>query len=135
MKTRHHELPVYPDLAERESMLRKTWERLDPPFRTPNQVLGRRSTIGCVALEITQRCNLDCTLCYLSESSASVKDVPMDVLFRRIDRVRELYGPGVGVQVTGGIRRFESGTSWWRSFEDSRTAGCALPSSPTASGR
>ena len=102
MKTRHHELPVYPDLAERESMLRKTWERLDPPFRTPNQVLGRRSTIGCVALEITQRCNLDCTLCYLSESSASVKDVPMDVLFRRIDRVRELYGPGVGVQVTGG---------------------------------
>ena len=102
MKIRHHELPVYPDLAEREQMLRKTWERLDPPFRTPNQVLGRRSTIGCVALEITQRCNLDCTLCYLSESSGSVKDVPMDVLFRRIDRVRELYGPGVGVQVTGG---------------------------------
>ena len=102
MKTGHHELPVYPDLAEREQMLRKTWERLDPQFRTPNQVLGRRSTIGCVALEITQRCNLDCTLCYLSESSASVNDVPMDVLFRRIDRVRELYGPGVGVQVTGG---------------------------------
>lgn len=102
MKTGHHELPVYPDLAERESMLRKTWERLDPQFRTPNQVLGRRSTIGCVALEITQRCNLDCTLCYLSENSASVKDVPMDIIFRRIDRVRELYGPGVGVQVTGG---------------------------------
>jgi uncharacterized radical SAM superfamily Fe-S cluster-containing enzyme len=102
MKTRHHELPVYPDLAERERMLRKTWERLDPRFRTPNQVLGRRSTIGCVALEITQRCNLDCTLCYLSDSSESVKDAPIGVVFRRIDRIRELYGPGVGVQVTGG---------------------------------
>ncbi len=102
MKTRHHELPVYPDPAERERMLQKTWERLDPQFRTANQVLGRRSTIGCVALEITQRCNLDCTLCYLSESSESVKDVPMDVIFRRIDQVREHYGPGVGVQVTGG---------------------------------
>lgn len=98
----HHKLPVYPDLDEREGMLRETWDRLDPQFRTPNQVLGRRSTIGCVALEITQRCNLDCTLCYLSESSESVKDVPLEVVFRRIDRIRELYGPGVSVQVTGG---------------------------------
>src|SRR6266496_2901764 len=95
-------LPVYENLEQRESMLRRTWERLDPKFRTPNQVLGRRSTIGCVALEITQRCNLDCTLCYLSESSESVKDLPLEVLEHRIDRIRETYGPGVGVQVTGG---------------------------------
>ena len=96
-------LPVYSDdLAEREEILRRTWERLDPPFRTPNQVLGRRSTIGCVALEITQRCNLDCTLCYLSESAESVKDLPLEAVYERIDRIRETYGPGVGVQVTGG---------------------------------
>ncbi len=98
-----HRLPVYAaDLAERGELLRRTWERLDPQFRTPNQVLGRRSTIGCVALEITQRCNLDCTLCYLSESSESVKDLPLEAVFERVDRIRETYGPGVGVQVTGG---------------------------------
>ena len=96
-------LPVYAEnLEEREELLRRTWERLDPQFRTPNQVLGRRSTIGCVALEITQRCNLDCTLCYLSESSESVKDLPLEAVFERIDRIRETYGPGIGVQVTGG---------------------------------
>ena len=96
-------LPAYSeDLAGREELLRRTWERLDPQFRTPNQVLGRRSTIGCVALEITQRCNLDCTLCYLSESSESVRDLPLDAVFERIDRIRETYGPGIGVQVTGG---------------------------------
>jgi tetraether lipid synthase len=95
-------LPVYPDLGERERLLRATWERLDPKFRTPNQVLGRRSTIGCVALEITQRCNLDCTLCYLSESAESLRDLPLEVLFPRIDQIRATYGPGVGVQVTGG---------------------------------
>lgn len=95
-------LPLYPDLQDREERLRQAWERLDPQFRTPNQVLGRRFTIGCVALEITQRCNLDCTLCYLSESSESVRDLPLEALFLRIDRIRELYGPGVGVQVTGG---------------------------------
>jgi uncharacterized radical SAM superfamily Fe-S cluster-containing enzyme len=102
MPIRAGSLPVYPDLELRERALRATWERLDPPFRTPNQLLGRRYTIGCVALEITQRCNLDCTLCYLSESSEKVKDVPLPIVFDRIDRIRATYGPGVGVQVTGG---------------------------------
>ncbi len=95
-------LPTHPDLAARERILNDTWERLDPAFRTPNQILGRRSTVGCVALEITQRCNLDCTLCYLSENSEAVKDVPLDVVYRRIDAIRMRYGPGVSVQVTGG---------------------------------
>ncbi|MBK9965199.1 MAG: radical SAM protein [Holophagales bacterium] len=95
-------MPTFADLGTRERALSAGWERLDPEFRTPNQVLGRRSAIGCVALEITQRCNLDCTLCYLSESSEEVKDLPLEVVFRRINRIRELYGPGVSVQVTGG---------------------------------
>ena len=97
-------LPVFPDAALRERALAEAWERLDPKFRLPNQVLGRRSTVGCVALEITQRCNLDCTLCYLSESSESVKDVPLEVLFerastgsgRRYGRGRERAGHGRG---------------------------------------
>ena len=95
-------LPVFPDAALRERALAEAWERLDPRFRLPNQVLGRRSTVGCVALEITQRCTLDCTLCYLSEFSESVKDTPLEILFERIDRIRAQYGAGVSVQVTGG---------------------------------
>ncbi|MCA1610939.1 MAG: radical SAM protein [Acidobacteria bacterium] len=102
MSTTRRVLPVHEKLAHREMLLRKSWESLDPQFRTPNQVLGRRSTIGCVALEITQRCNLDCTLCYLSESSQAVKDLPIDVIFERIKRIRERYGTGVSIQVTGG---------------------------------
>lgn len=66
------------------------------------QYLGRRWAIGCVALEITQRCNLDCTLCYLSESSQALKDLPLAELFRRVDLIRAHYGPGTDVQVTGG---------------------------------
>ncbi len=67
-----------------------------------NQVLGRTQTIGCVAVEITQRCNLDCTLCYLSESAESVADIPIEEIFRRLDAVVEHYGTGVHVQITGG---------------------------------
>jgi molybdenum cofactor biosynthesis enzyme MoaA len=68
----------------------------------PNQLLGRRWPIGCVALEITQRCNLDCAACYLSEHSEAVKDTPLEELFRRIDLIYEHYGPHTNVQVTGG---------------------------------
>jgi 7,8-dihydro-6-hydroxymethylpterin dimethyltransferase len=67
-----------------------------------SQFMGRRWPIGCVALEITQRCNLDCTACYLSEHAEAVKDVPLAELFRRIDMIFEHYGAGTGVQVTGG---------------------------------
>ncbi len=66
------------------------------------QYMGRRWAIGCVALEITQRCNLDCTLCYLSESSEALKDLPLPEIFRRIDLIHAHYGPDTDVQVTGG---------------------------------
>src|SRR5919198_4012413 len=69
---------------------------------TASQLMGRRWPIGCVALEITQRCNLDCTACYLSEHSEAVKDVPLEELFRRIDLIFDHYGPHTNVQVTGG---------------------------------
>jgi hypothetical protein len=64
--------------------------------------MGRRWPVGCVALEITQRCNLDCTLCYLSEYSEAVKDIHIDEIFRRIDRIYQLYGPNTDIQITGG---------------------------------
>src|SRR6266487_990714 len=69
---------------------------------TTDQLMGGRWPIGCVALEITQRCNLDCTACYLSEHSEVVKDVPLEELFRRIDLIFDHYGPNTNVQVTGG---------------------------------
>ncbi len=67
-----------------------------------NQQSGSRWAIGCVALEITQRCNLDCTLCYLSEISESIEDLPLDEIYRRIDQIHLHYGDNTDVQITGG---------------------------------
>ena len=66
------------------------------------QLIGRAAPIGCVALEITQRCNLDCTLCYLSESSEAIRDLALEELYRRVDDIARRYGAGTNVQVTGG---------------------------------
>lgn len=68
----------------------------------PNQILGRVQTIGCIAVEITQKCNLDCTLCYLSENSQAVADIPLEEVYRRLDDVLSHYGAGTHVQITGG---------------------------------
>lgn len=80
----------------------KTWQHISPHLRTPNQSLGQVRSMGCVSLEITQRCNLDCTLCYLSEMSEKTLDVPMEELKRRAGEILLHYGPGTGVQISGG---------------------------------
>lgn len=84
-----------------QSALTATRQRMGR-HRRPNQYLGNRKSIGCVALEITQRCNLDCTLCYLSEHSEDVRDLPLSEVLKRVDRIADTYGVGTNVQVTGG---------------------------------
>ncbi len=95
----------------RKPQLVDTLERMRE-VDSPNQVLGRSQTIGCVALEITQRCNLDCTLCYLSEHSQSVRDRPLPEIFRRLDNVVTHLGEGTHVQITGSdptLRKHKTG--------------------------
>lgn len=83
------------------------WARLKDRLKEagcygPGQIGGRRWPIGCVSLEVTQRCNLDCSLCYLSEHSEAVRDIPLEELFRRIDVIQAHYGEHTDIQVSGG---------------------------------
>lgn len=80
--------------ARKRMVATRQWSR--------TQSMGLRWPMGCVALEITQRCNLDCTACYLSEHSQAIRDLPLQEVFRRIDMIFEHYGPDTSVQVTGG---------------------------------
>lgn len=90
------------ELQHLRARLAWTSARIDPEWRTGNQVLGAKRTIGCVALEVTQRCNLDCSICYLSENSESTPDIPMETILRRVQLIRDQYGVGTNVQITGG---------------------------------
>src|SRR3954464_5452036 len=94
--------PSPSEAAELDRLLDAKYDSFDAPYRTPRQVLGRRSTIGCVALEVTQRCNLDCTLCYLSDYSESVPDPPMEELKLKADNIKRIFGVQTNVQITGG---------------------------------
>ena len=88
-----------------------------------NQLMGRLQSIGCVAVEITQKCNLDCTLCYLSEHSQAVKDIPIEEVFRRLDQVVEHYGKGTHVQITGGDPTLRKHTELIRIVAHARSIG------------
>jgi hypothetical protein len=94
--------PTAAEEAELHRLLDARFSHLSPEHRTARQVLGKRSTIGCVALEVTQRCNLDCTLCYLSDYSESVPDPPLEELKRKADDIKRLFGVQTNVQITGG---------------------------------
>ena len=48
---------------------------------------SRRGRSSSRTLEITQRCNLDCTLCYLSDLSESIPDIPIEEVKRRADLI------------------------------------------------
>jgi 7,8-dihydro-6-hydroxymethylpterin dimethyltransferase len=92
-----------PDGSDGLTNLERTRRRVDAAGQwAPWQMIGRRMAIGCVALEITQRCNLDCSYCYLSESSEALKDIPIEEVYRRIDMIFDHYGANTDVQVTGG---------------------------------
>lgn len=95
-------VPSQAELLHKEQRRRERLDKTAPAFRAANQVLGRRSTIGCVALEITQRCNLDCTLCYLSDYSEAVPDPPLAELKQKLDRIKDQFGVHTNVQITGG---------------------------------
>lgn len=95
-------LPACHPIDQHAALLSARRRMLATEQWTASQFMGRRWPIGCVALEITQRCNLDCTACYLSEKSESVRDLPLEVVFRRIDMIFDHYGRDTDVQVTGG---------------------------------
>jgi pyruvate-formate lyase-activating enzyme len=75
---------------------------IDHDLWSPAQVAGRTFAMGCVSLEVTQRCNLDCSLCYLSDMAEAVHDLPLAEVLRRIDLLADHYGKGTNVQISGG---------------------------------
>ena len=92
--------PTSTDCQPAAKPLRAALERYG--LFTPHQAATRRWSIGCVSLEVTQRCNLDCSLCYLSEFSEAVQDFPLEEIYRRIDAIALAYGKDCDVQVSGG---------------------------------
>lgn len=60
-----------------------------------------RKPAGLAILEITERCNLTCPMCY-AYSSPSERDYSLEEIEMRLDQLIEVEGKGISLQLSGG---------------------------------
>lgn len=60
-----------------------------------------RKPAGLAILEVTERCNLTCPMCY-AYSSPSERDYSLEEIEKRLDQLIEVEGKGISLQISGG---------------------------------
>ena len=60
-----------------------------------------RKPAGLAILEVTERCNLTCPMCY-AYSSPSERDYSLAEIEKRLDQLIEVEGKGISLQISGG---------------------------------
>jgi tetraether lipid synthase len=60
-----------------------------------------RKPAGLAILEVTERCNLTCPMCY-AYSSPSERDYPLEEIETRLDQLIAVEGKGISLQISGG---------------------------------
>jgi len=60
-----------------------------------------RKPAGLAIIEVTERCNLTCPMCY-AYSSPSERDYSLEEIETRLDQLIEVEGKGISLQISGG---------------------------------
>jgi uncharacterized radical SAM superfamily Fe-S cluster-containing enzyme len=60
-----------------------------------------RKPAGLAILEVTERCNLTCPMCY-AYSSPSERDYSLEEIETRLDQLIDVEGKGISLQISGG---------------------------------
>ncbi len=60
-----------------------------------------RKPAGLAILEVTERCNLTCPMCY-AYSSPSERDYSLEEIEMRLDQLIQVEGKGISLQISGG---------------------------------
>ncbi|MEP4377791.1 MAG: radical SAM protein [Alphaproteobacteria bacterium] len=91
--------PVSP---ETRASLDAAWTRLDPRFRTANQMYGRHEE-GCGAtIGVMPKCDFACRGCYLGADANRTPALSVEDVKAQLDLLRAELGPWGNVQLTDG---------------------------------
>lgn len=91
--------PVEP---ETRWLLRRKWQQLPQPLRTPQQLYGRYDE-GCGAtVGVMPRCDFSCRGCYLGEEANSVRPQSTEEIKAQMRTLREYLGQWGNLQLTDG---------------------------------
>ncbi len=88
--------------ADAQAALDMAWAKIDPKFRTANQMFGRHEE-GCGAtIGVMPRCDFACRGCYLNDTANTTPALPVAAVTAQLDVLREHLGPWGNVQLTDG---------------------------------
>ncbi len=91
-----------PVSRETRDSLDAAWARLDPRFRTANQMYGRHEE-GCGAtIGVMPKCDFACRGCYLGADANRTPELPLADVKAQLDLLRAALGPWGNVQLTDG---------------------------------
>lgn len=91
----------YARMFELDAQLQRRWpaKQNQPPLHTHPFVMRDRANL--VMLEVTEKCNLTCPMCFAGSSPAG-RHYSLAELQKRIDEVIALEGKGISFQLSGG---------------------------------
>lgn len=75
------------------------WEGKD--YAPAGSPFPMRQLAGLGIIEVTERCNLTCPMCYAG-SSPHGRDYSLEEIERRMDELLKVEGPGMSIQISGG---------------------------------
>lgn len=75
------------------------WEGKD--YAPAGSPFPMRQLAGLGIIEVTERCNLTCPMCYAGSSPAG-RDYTLEEIARRMDDLLAVEGPGMSIQISGG---------------------------------
>jgi uncharacterized radical SAM superfamily Fe-S cluster-containing enzyme len=75
------------------------WEGKD--YAPASSPFPMRQRAGLGIIEVTERCNLTCPMCYAGSSPAG-RDYTLDEIARRMDELLAVEGPHMSIQLSGG---------------------------------
>ena len=88
-----------PVSRETRACLDAAWARLDPRFRTPNQMYGRHEE-GCGAtIGVMPKCDFACRGCYLGADANRTPELPLEDVKAQLDLLRAELGPWGNIQL------------------------------------
>jgi uncharacterized radical SAM superfamily Fe-S cluster-containing enzyme len=74
---------------------------MDKDYASPSSPFPMRQRAGLGIVEVTERCNLTCPMCYASSSPAG-RDYTVEEIGRRMDELLAVEGQGMSLQLSGG---------------------------------
>lgn len=91
-----------PVLSDTRRNLARSWARVPPHLRVPQQMLGRGGN-GCGAtIGAMPRCDFACVGCYLGEEANRIPPEPVEVIKAQMRALRPTLGQAGNLQLTDG---------------------------------